>query len=134
MLLSSALRPGPVSLPSGYNFCYTNEESTVRRQRFDPLAGTARPHWLTVADMHQKLIAYEALPAWADLRDVLRAALAQYAAEGWEIENDGAYGFAFIVRQAERRLVNLTPADPSAHAGPGHACVAGRGVVDRPIP
>ena len=105
----------------------------MRRQRFDPLTATHRSHWLTVSDMHQNLIACEALPAWADLRKILQAALTQYSAQGWEVENDGAYGFAFIAREAERRLVNLTPADPSAYAGPGHACVAGPGVMDQPI-
>jgi len=49
--------------------------------------------------------------------------------EGWMAERDGAYDFAFIARGAERRLVNLTPANPSDCAGSGHAFLAGRGVA-----
>jgi hypothetical protein len=92
----------------------------MRRHRCDPLADTRRPHWLTVADLHRNLISCKALPAGADLREVLRAALTQCAAEGWHGENDGAYGFVFIVRGSERRLINLTPEDPSHCAGAGH--------------
>jgi hypothetical protein len=97
----------------------------MRRHHFDPLADTRRPHWLTVSDLHRNLIACEALPAGADLREVLRETLTQCEAKGWQAENDGAYGFAFIARGSERRLVNLTPADPSACAGSGHAFLAG---------
>ena len=64
-----------------------------------------------------------------DLRGVLRMALEQCAAEGWQAENDGAYGFVFVARGKDRGLVNLTPADLSAGFG-GRLCVlggAGRG-------
>jgi len=101
----------------------------MRRHRCDPLADTGRPHWLTVSDMHRTLIGCEALPAGTDLREILRDALVQYAAEGWQAENDGAYGFAFIGRGSERRLVNIIPVDPFDCAGPGYAFLAGRGVI-----
>jgi hypothetical protein len=93
----------------------------MARRRFDPLADTRRPHWLTVSDAHLKLIASDSLPAGADLRGVLRAALTQYAAQGWQAESDGAYGFTFIAKGSDRRLVNITPADPSQCEGRGHA-------------
>ena len=106
----------------------------MSRRRLDPLTDNGRPHWLTVADLHRNLITCEALPAGADLRGVLRDKLAQCAAEGWQAENDGAYGFVFVAKGTERRLVNLTPADPAGWAGPGHAFLAGRGIIDRPQP
>jgi hypothetical protein len=96
------------------------------RHRFDPLADTRRPHWLTVSDLHRNLITCQALASGADLRIALREVLAQCAAEGWQAENDGAYGFMFIARGSERRLVNLTPADPSDSTGTGHAFLAGQ--------
>jgi hypothetical protein len=102
----------------------------MARHRFDPLADTRCPHWLTVSDLHRNLITCEALVAGADLREALQAALTRYTAEGWLPENDGAYGFVFIARGAERRLVNLTPADPSDCAGPGHSVLAGRSVIN----
>ena len=98
----------------------------------DPLADTRRPHWLTVSDLHRNLFKCVGLPVGADLRAALQETLTQCAVEGWLPENDGAYGFAFIARGSERRLVNLTPVDPSAQAGPGHSFLAGRGVINLP--
>jgi hypothetical protein len=72
-----------------------------------------------------------ALPGGADLREVLREALTQCAAEGWHAESDGAYGFVFIARGSERRLVNLTALDPAECPGPGHAFLAGEGVINQ---
>lgn len=48
----------------------------MSRRRFDPLADTRRPHWLTVSDLHRNLITYTGVPAGSDLRTVLSAALA----------------------------------------------------------
>jgi hypothetical protein len=95
------------------------------RRRCDPLAETRRPHWLTVSDLHRKLISSAAIASGADLRAAMQTALALCATEGWQPENDGAYGFVFIARGSERRLVNLTPADPSNGVGAGHAFLAG---------
>ena len=99
----------------------------MRRDRCDPLAEIGRAHWLTVSDLHRNLIACEALAAGADLRAVLQEALGNLAAEGWLAESDGAYGFVFVAKGPERRLVNLTPADPSEHGSSGHAFLAGKG-------
>ena len=104
----------------------------MARHRSDPLADTHRPHWLTVSDLHRNLITSRPLPLGADLREVLRAALTQCAEEGWQAENDGAFGFAFITRGSERQLVNLTPVDPSGCTGSGHGFLAGRGVNSPP--
>jgi hypothetical protein len=38
--------------------------------------------------------------------------LHQLEAQGWEAEGDTSYGFAFIRRQGERRLLMLTACDP----------------------
>ena len=94
------------------------------RQRCDPLAEFHRPHWLTVSDLHRNLITCEGVPAGSNLRTVLSEAMAAQAADGWQPENDGAYGFVFIARGAERRLVNLSPADPASCGGPGHGFLA----------
>jgi hypothetical protein len=102
----------------------------MRRNRPDPLADNRRPHWLTVSDLHRSLITCTPVPAGTDLRATMRDALAGHAADGWQAENDGAYGFVFIARGSERRLVNLTPADPSIGVGAGHAFLAGRSVIN----
>jgi hypothetical protein len=76
------------------------------------------------------MITSESVSVGTDLRQALNSALSRYAAEGWQAENDGAYGFVFIARGPERRLVNLTPADPSVGTGTGHAFLACRGAIN----
>lgn len=62
--------------------------------------------------------------------DMMMTRLTRCAAEGWQDEKDGTYGFAFIAGGAERRLVNLTPAERSESVGMGHAFLAGCGGVN----
>jgi hypothetical protein len=103
------------------------------RRRCQPLADTRRPHWLTVSDLHRKLISSEAIATGTDLRAAMQVALALYASEGWRADSDGAYGFTFIANGSERRLVNLTPVDPTASVGPGHAFLAGKGTISQSV-
>lgn len=106
--------------------------STMPRHHNDPLADTSRPHWLTLSDMHGTRVACETLPIGVDLREALRSALSQCALEGWQAESDGSYGFVFIAKGAERRLLNVTPANPFESFGAGHAFLAGRSVLLHP--
>jgi hypothetical protein len=42
----------------------------------------------------------------------MAAALDRLEAEGWQAEGSAEYGFVFIRRDGERRLLALTPGDP----------------------
>jgi hypothetical protein len=42
----------------------------------------------------------------------MTATMERLAAEGWQIEAEPRFGFAFIQRDGERRLLMLTPRDP----------------------
>lgn len=103
------------------------------RHRHDPLTPSAHPHWLVVSESHGHQISIDALPAWADLRHALQVALTTCAQEGWRVDSDGAHGFVFIAKGAERRLLNLTPADPAANFGQGHSVLAGFGSRTLPV-
>jgi hypothetical protein len=51
--------------------------------------------------------------AWSpDLSGAMAATIERLSAEGWPAEATLEYGFAFIGRGAERRLLMLTPRDP----------------------
>lgn len=52
------------------------------------------------------------LDAAADLPDAMRAAIERLAIEGWQAEAEPRFGFVFIRRDSERRLLMLTPRDP----------------------
>jgi len=101
----------------------------MSRQRHDPLATSTRPHWLTIADLHSNLIACEPLEPGTDLHEAMRAALAAWAADGWQAESDGRWGFCFARRGSERRLLNVTSVNPAAPNYGGHAHLAGRGAL-----
>jgi hypothetical protein len=42
----------------------------------------------------------------------MMAAIERLSVEGWQIEAEPRFGFAFIHRNSERRLLMLTPRDP----------------------
>ncbi|MEA3197456.1 MAG: hypothetical protein QOF32_1508 [Gammaproteobacteria bacterium] len=42
----------------------------------------------------------------------MAAAIKRFADEGWQTEGGAEYGFVFIRRVDERRLLMLTPRDP----------------------
>ena len=86
----------------------------------DPLSENHRPHWLVVSDIHRNLLSSTSLPGGSDLRATLREVLLTYASNGWQAEGNGAYGFVFLARGSERRMVNLTPMDPACLGGRGH--------------
>jgi hypothetical protein len=54
---------------------------------------------------------YRLEPA-ADLYGAITAAIERLAAEGWQIDAEPRFGFTFIRRDTERRLLMLTPRDP----------------------
>jgi hypothetical protein len=43
----------------------------------------------------------------------MRKAIAECNADGWTVENDGAYGFFFCNRDCERREVRIQPNNPA---------------------
>jgi len=50
--------------------------------------------------------------AAADLSGAMTATIERLAVEGWQGEATPEYGFIFIRRDGERRLLMLTPRDP----------------------
>jgi hypothetical protein len=92
------------SLPSGM---------TPRRSRYAPTDETRIPHWLVTYDVYRRVLASKHLAIGTDLHAAMREAIAECEAEGWIVENDGAYGFFFCNRDRERREVRMQPTDPS---------------------
>jgi hypothetical protein len=65
-----------------------------------------------VFGLQWQVIESHRLDAAADLSGAMTAAIERLAADGWEIEAEPRFGFAFIRRDGERRLLMLTPRDP----------------------
>jgi hypothetical protein len=92
------------SLPSGM---------TARRSRYAPTDESRIPHWLVTYDVYRRVLASKHLAIGTDLRAAMRKAIAKHEADGWTVENDGAYGFLFCNRDGERREIRMQPTDPA---------------------
>jgi hypothetical protein len=86
---------------------------TPRRSRYAPKDESRIPHWLATYDVCRRVLASKHLAIGTDLHAAMPEAMNEREADGWAIENDGAYGFFFCNRGGERREVRVQPTDPS---------------------
>ncbi|HEY1313821.1 MAG TPA: hypothetical protein VGE92_08085 [Steroidobacteraceae bacterium] len=83
------------------------------RTRHNPFANSKVDHYVTVWDLHWGVIDCQRLGSGGvDLRGALGAALRRLELEGWTAQGSGDFGFVFIMRGTERRLVTLSSRDP----------------------
>ncbi|MEP6885390.1 MAG: hypothetical protein ABJC66_11625 [Gammaproteobacteria bacterium] len=75
------------------------------------------PHYVVVWDLQWQIIECRRLDGGCDLRGQLADKLAQLVRDGWWPESGAQFGFAFVTRADERRLVTITARDP-------HSCAA----------
>jgi hypothetical protein len=73
----------------------------------------ALPRWLAIFDLQWKVVETQRLEPDADLPAAMRVSIERLEGEGWTIEAPPRFGFSFIRRDGERRLLILTPRDPS---------------------
>jgi hypothetical protein len=74
---------------------------TPRRSRYAPTDESRIPHWLVTYDLLRRAVSTEHLAIGTDLCAAMRAAIEECEADGWTVENDGAYDFIFL--QLRRR-------------------------------
>lgn len=72
------------------------------------------PRFIVLWDLQWQVIDSRCIEPHADLLSVMTSTLQQLASKGWQAEGDALYGFVFIRRLGERRLLMLTPRDPFA--------------------
>jgi len=75
------------------------------------LAGCSRIHYV-IHDLQWKEFESPRLEPAEDLPGGMAAAIERPAAEDWQIEAEPRFGFAFIRRDCEHRLLTITPRDP----------------------
>ena len=73
---------------------------------------TTPPRWVAVFGLQWQILESQRLEPAADLSGAMAAAIERLSAEGWQIEAEPRFGFAFIRRAGERRLLMITPRDP----------------------
>ena len=85
----------------------------MRRNVFDPLESTEKPRWYVVRNMRRTVIEARALPAGADLKRVLVAAMLEHSDAGWRLgEFSSRTGFFSCDKAGARRMVEISPTDP----------------------
>jgi hypothetical protein len=89
----------------------------ARRHVYDPLEPTKEPRWYVVRNMHRTVIEARALPAGADLKRALVAAMLEHIDTGWRLgEFSSRTGFFFCDKAGERRMVEISPSNPGSSA------------------
>jgi hypothetical protein len=82
------------------------------RYRIKVFERDTTPRWIAVFGLQWQVIESHRLEPATDLYGAMTVAIERLAAEGWQIEAAPRFGFAFIRRAGERRLLMLTPKDP----------------------
>jgi hypothetical protein len=82
------------------------------RYKFTAYQKISTPRYLVVYGLQWQIIHHQRIEPHADLLSAMALTLQQLASEGWQAEGDALYGFVFIRRLGERRLLMLTPRDP----------------------
>jgi hypothetical protein len=82
------------------------------RTRRNVFAPSSAQHYVVVWNLQWQVIDCRRLPIGCDLRIALAQSLEWLERDGWSPESAGQFGFAFLTRAKERRLIAVTARDP----------------------
>jgi hypothetical protein len=82
------------------------------RYQFSAFNKATTPRYVVLWDLYWQALECRRLEPGSDLREAMMATIAHLGGDGWQAEADPEYGFVFIRRADERRLLMLTPRDP----------------------
>jgi hypothetical protein len=84
----------------------------MARHRPDPFAKPATPRYLIVWDLEWHALECECLDSGMDLHTAVSDTIERLRIAGWHPEGTTEFGFVFMRRNTERRLLMLTARDP----------------------
>ena len=88
------------------------ENSPMGRYRHQIYASTKTPRFCVVFNLQWKVIESAKLEPAADLAAAMNSAIERQSREGWRPESSHEFGFVFLRRGGERRLLIVTERDP----------------------
>ena len=88
------------------------ENPAMGRYRHQIYATAATARFCVTFGLQWQVIECSRLEPGADLKRAMHAAIERLANDGWQAECGGEFGFVFIHRAGERRLLILTERDP----------------------
>jgi hypothetical protein len=80
---------------------------------FPAFTTSTRPRYIVLWDLQWHVIACQLLEPAADLSGAMAAAIERLEVDGWQVEGRPDYGFVFVRRDIDRRLLMLTERDPA---------------------
>jgi hypothetical protein len=86
----------------------------MSRARRNVFGASSAQHYIVTWNLQWQIIDVAQPPRGADLRAALANAVARLEHEGWSPEIAAEFGFTFVSRAGERRLVMITARDPFA--------------------
>jgi hypothetical protein len=90
----------------------SDENPTMGRYHHKVFAQASTPRYCVVFGLQWQVLECVKLAASADLSAAMRAAIDRLGKQGWLPESSHEFGFVFIRRGDERRLLILTERDP----------------------
>jgi hypothetical protein len=85
----------------------------MARYTFHAFDKASTPRYVVLWDLQWYVVDCQRLEPAADLSGAMEAEIARLASDGWQAEGTAAYGFVFIQRGGDRRLLMLTERDPA---------------------
>jgi hypothetical protein len=82
------------------------------RYRHKVYEKSTTPRWVAVFGLQWQVIECYRLEPGANLFGAMTSAVQRLVVEGWRPESDPRFGFVFIRKEIDRRLLLLTPRDP----------------------
>jgi hypothetical protein len=92
------------------------DNCSMGRYTFPAFKPAPEPRYVVVWDLQWRLLDCQRLEPDADQSAALDATIGRLEVDGWQAEATPEYGFVFIRRGADRRLLMLTPRDPYSTA------------------
>jgi hypothetical protein len=88
------------------------DNRAMARYRHQIYAQSCTARFCVLFGLQWQVIECSRLEPGADLRGAMAAAIGRLAGEGWHMEGGAQFGFVFMRRAGERRLLILTERDP----------------------
>jgi hypothetical protein len=82
------------------------------RTRRNVYAQSSVQHYLVLWDLQWRVIHCRRLSIGCDLREALMKGAEEFEEGGWRAEGSAQFGFTFLTRADERRLLAITARDP----------------------
>jgi hypothetical protein len=82
------------------------------RYRHKVYEKSTTPRWVAVFGLQWQVIESYRLEPGAELYDAMTTSIERLAVQGWRAESEPRFGFVFITKESDRRLLILTPCDP----------------------